>query len=111
MPRFCWFDLAEAGCEIRPITVIFVHTIGRVLVQHERTTGLNLSLEDSVPEFLGLNGLTTAALPLIPFVQLLELVTPDLMQAGGFVRAEQSPLAVRLDTLHATIDVSIGTMK
>ena len=55
--------------------------------------------------------LLSLAFPLVPLVQLLELFTPNLSEARGFVRAEQSPLAVRLDTLHATIDVSIGTMK
>ena len=78
-------------------------TVRSILVQHERCTRLDLSLENRIPELLGLDRLPTTALLLVALIELLELLTPDFSETRCLIGTEQRPLAVSLDALHATI--------
>src|SRR3954452_21610484 len=85
VPRLLWLDLAEGNrgdrgggggqrcerflaCALNSPQL----TIRRILVQHERTTGLRLRLEDGIPELLRLDHLLELSLTLVRLVQLVE---------------------------------------
>ena len=72
-----------------------------VLVHHERTSSLDLSFKDSIPELLSRDSLASTAFLLITLIQSLELVAVDLMETRGLIRAEERPFTVSLDALHA----------
>lgn len=76
-------------------------TVRRVLIEHVGCARLNLGLEDRVPKLLSRQGLARAAFFLVFLVQRLELLAVHLVQPGCLVRAEQRPVPVRLDALHA----------
>ena len=76
-------------------------TIGRVLVQHEWPTSLDLSLNDSVPQLLRFDGLPGSALLFVLLEELFKLLTPVFMQARSLVRAEERPVTVSFYSLHA----------
>ena len=65
-----------------------VRTITSVLVEHEGIAGLDLSVEDSIPQFVSIDRPPSPALAFISLVELLELVTPNLMKARRLVGAE-----------------------
>ena len=100
--ELCWFDLAAMIVRIFRMKTIDRLTISSILVKHEGSTSLNLGFENSIPELLGIDGLATATLTLIFLVELLKLITPDLVEARCFIRTEQRPLSVSLDTFHAS---------
>ena len=77
--------------------------VARVFEEHVRVAGFNLRLEDGEPELLRLDRLLTLALGLVLGVQRFELLAPAIGEAGGFVGAEQGPLAVGLDAFHEQI--------
>ena len=64
-------------------------TVAGVLVQHEWSSGLNLSGQDGVPQFLSLDGFAGTTFPLILLVEFFEFLSPDFMEARGFVGTEQ----------------------
>jgi hypothetical protein len=72
-----------------------------VLVGHEWSSSFDLSLEDSIPEFLSRDSLASAALPLVSHVQLFEFNSINFMHVWCLIRAEQGPFAVLLNTFHA----------
>ena len=76
-------------------------TIGVVLVDHEGSSSLDLRLEDGVPELLGLDRLASTTFLLVSLIELFELFAVHLVKVWGFVRAEQRPVTVGLNTLHA----------
>lgn len=78
-------------------------TISGVLVKHERTTGLDLGLQDSVPELLSLDSLPCTTFALVLLVEGLELLAPDLMETRCFVGAEEGPFATGFNSLHEQI--------
>jgi hypothetical protein len=73
-----------------------------ILVDHEGTTSLNLGFHDSIPEFLGRDGLASATFFLVTLVESFEFGTVDLVEVGSLIRAKQRPVTIGLDTLHAT---------
>ncbi|KAH0357813.1 hypothetical protein KCU83_g235, partial [Aureobasidium melanogenum] len=77
--------------------------VASILVQHERVTSLGLSLEDSVPQLLGTDGIATTAFALVLLVQSLELFAVNVGQTRTFSGAHQGPGGVLLDTLHEEI--------
>ena len=101
VPRFCWLDFPVT--RIRTIDVYdwAELTVGCVLVQHERSTSLDLGLENSVPQLLRLDGLPGATFAFVLLVESLELFSPHLVQTRRLVGTEERPLATRFDTLHA----------
>lgn len=52
---------------------------------------------------MGLDGSLSTAFIFVSLEQRLELFAPALMKTGGFVGAEKSPIAVRLDALHEQV--------
>lgn len=81
-------------------------TVGVVLVAHERSTCLNLRLQNCIPEFLRGNRLAGTALTLITLKQLLKFGAVGLMQIRSFIGREERPVSVGLDTLHAAANIS-----
>ena len=82
--------------------------VGRVLVEHVGRAGLDLRLDDGGPELLGLDGLATASLRLVLFVQVLELLAPRVRQARALVRAHESPVLVALHAAHEQVGYPEG---
>mmetsp|Transcript_13701 Transcript_13701/g.29658 ORF Transcript_13701/g.29658 Transcript_13701/m.29658 type:complete len:291 (+) Transcript_13701:1024-1896(+) len=77
--------------------------VGRILVQHVRRARLDLRVKDCEPERLRGHRSLRAPFFLIPLVQLLELFAPHVTHTGRLVRAEEAPLAIRLDTPHEEV--------
>lgn len=78
-------------------------TVGGILVQHERSTRLGLSVQDGIPKLLRLDRLLALALALVLLVQVVKLLAVDIGQAGALVGAHQGPLAVGFDTTHEEV--------
>ena len=76
-------------------------TIGSVFVQHERASGLDLGLQDGIPELLRFDRLPCSSLLFVPFVELLEFFAPNLVLIRSFSGAEERPVAISLYSLHA----------
>jgi len=79
-----------------------------ILVNHEGSTSLDLSLNDCIPKLLSRNGLAGSSFLLILLVESIELVTIDIDKTRCLAGTEQGPLAIGLDTLHAEEHVSNG---
>ena len=77
--------------------------VAGVLVEHVGGPGLNLALDDAVPQLLGLHLPPGSPLPLVLLVESLELLSPDFVEAGALVRTHQRPLPVSLDSLHEEV--------
>ena len=82
-------------------------TVARVFVQHEGIAGLNLSVEDSVPQLVSINCPAGSAFTLVALIELFKLFTPDFVLTRGLVRAEQRPLPISFDTLHAAAKLAL----
>lgn len=63
-------------------------TVCSILVAHERPTGLDLGIHNSIPQLLGGHGLTTTTLLLVLLIERLELVPVNFMQTGSLIRRE-----------------------
>mmetsp|Transcript_43278 Transcript_43278/g.109704 ORF Transcript_43278/g.109704 Transcript_43278/m.109704 type:complete len:430 (-) Transcript_43278:280-1569(-) len=94
-------DRAEVLLVRLPVTV--------VLVEHVRSTGLHLRLQNAEPQLLGLHILDPLAVGLQLDVLFLELLAPKVHETdarlgvNGLVRAEQGPLPVVFDPLHEEV--------
>lgn len=64
---------------------------------------LDLRLEDRKPQLLRLDDLLGPPFLLVPLVQLVELLPPDLGQPGGLRGAEQRPVGAGLDAAHEEV--------
>ena len=76
-------------------------TICVVLVSHKGSSSLYLRLQDSIPQLLSGNSLASTTFFLVLFIQRLKFLAVNFMHARSLIRAEQRPLCVGLDTLHA----------
>lgn len=76
-------------------------TIGSVFIEHERTASLHLRIQYSVPQHLCFDSLPRSSLGFILRKECLELFSPYVMEARSFIRAEQRPVLISLDSLHA----------
>jgi len=70
----------------------------RALDQVPTTDTFDLSLEDSIPEFLSRNSLASVAFLLNTTLRILH---DDFMHIWCLVRAEQGPFAILFETFHA----------
>ena len=68
-----------------------------------RCPRFDLRVEDGEPELLRLDRLARLPLRLVLLVERLELGAPRVVEPGALVRAEERPLAVRLDALHEEV--------
>src|ERR1700678_4490622 len=75
--------------------------VGMILVNHERTSSLNLTFKDGIPELLSRNHFACMAFLFILLVQCFKLLAMNFVQIGCFIRAEQRPFAISFDPLHA----------
>jgi hypothetical protein len=94
---------AQVGASDGTEVLLVALAVASILVEHEGVSGLGLGLEDGIPELLGLDRLTTLALPLILLVQSLELLTIAVGKTGTLVGAHEGPFTVLFDTLHEKI--------
>jgi len=77
-------------------------TIGRVFVDHEWTTSLDLGLEDGIPQLLSLNCSLCSSLLLIPREERFEFGIVSLIETRCFRRTEQRPIPITLHSSHAS---------
>ena len=77
--------------------------VGRILVQQIGCAGLDLAVEDALPEFAGLDLLAPPPLPLVALIEVLEGRAPDVGEARGLGGAKERPRLVRLDPLHEEV--------
>merc|ERR1719234_1807752 len=94
---------AKVGTLDGPQVLLVALSVARVLVEHVGSSCLNLRLNNGIPQLLCFDGLLGPALLLIPGVELLKLISPDLVQARAFVGTHERPLTVFLNTLHEEI--------
>lgn len=94
---------AQVGAADGTQVLLVALAVAVILVEHEGVTSLGLSLEDGIPELLGLHGLTTLAGLLILLVQSLELLTVAVGKTGTLVGTHEGPVTVLLNTLHEEI--------
>merc|ERR1719234_1894906 len=94
---------AKVGTLDGPQVLLVALSVARVLVEHVRSSGFNLRLNNGVPQLLCFDGLLGPPLLLIPGVKLLELISPDLVQARAFMGTHERPLTVFLNSLHEEI--------
>jgi hypothetical protein len=77
-------------------------TVGVILVANKGTTGLDLRLQDGIPELLSRDLLALTVLRFVLQVQSLKLGTVDFMKTWSLIGAKEGPLFAGLDTTHAT---------
>lgn len=74
--------------------------VAMILEHHVGCSSFNLTLNDSLPKLLGLDGLRASTFLFISGIELFKLFTVALMQAWCTVWAEEGPVTVFLDSLH-----------
>ena len=74
-----------------------------VLVQHVGGSSFDLRIDDSLPELLRLDGLSSFALGLVLGVEFLESFAVAFIKSLGFVGTEEGPVQVVSDSLHEKI--------
>ena len=74
-----------------------------VLEEHVRGSGLDLGVEDSEPELLGLDGTPSLALFLVLLVECLVFGAVGVGEVGALVWAHEGPVTVALDALHEDV--------
>jgi hypothetical protein len=94
---------AQVGASDGTKVLLVALAVAVILVEHERVSGLSLSLENGVPKLLSLDRLATLTLSLVLLVQSLELLAIAVSKTRALVGAHESPFAVLLDTLHEKI--------
>ncbi len=99
--------LNNLGTEVRRLDGTQVLLIGLavagVLVEHVRSSGLDLGIQNGKPQLLRIDRFASLALGLVFFVEFLELLSVALGEAGALVGAHESPLSVGLDALHEQV--------
>mmetsp|Transcript_989 Transcript_989/g.1567 ORF Transcript_989/g.1567 Transcript_989/m.1567 type:complete len:407 (+) Transcript_989:1659-2879(+) len=86
-----------------PQVLLVALAVAGVLVQDVRVASLDLSLQHCKPQLLSTDCTLGTALTLVPCVQLIELLSPAVGQAGCLVGAEHAPVFVGLHSLHEQI--------
>lgn len=71
-----------------------------VLVQHVRSTCFNLAINDSFPQFMCLDDLSSLSLIFVRLIELLKLLSMALVKSLGLIGAEKSPITIVSDSLH-----------
>ena len=78
-------------------------TIATILVQHVRSSCLDLGVNNGLPELSGLEGASSLSLSLIALVKGVELLAPTVWQSRTFIGTHQSPLLVVDDSAHEQV--------
>jgi hypothetical protein len=112
---------AKIGAANSSQVLLVALLVAGILVKHEGVASLGLSLKNSIPKLLGLDGLTATAFFLVSisqsahtqmtgghggnslFIKSIKLVAVNICQARGFIGTEQSPVTVGLNSLHEQI--------
>lgn len=94
---------AEVGALDRTEVLLVGLVVAVVFVEHVGCTGLDLGINDLVPQPDSLNCLSAFARLLVTLVELFELGTVAFEEAGALVRAHESPITVGLDSFHEEI--------
>merc|ERR1719180_715716 len=97
--NFC----AKVGTLDGPQVLLVAPSVASVLVEHVRSSSFNLRLNDGIPQLLCFDGLLGSPLLLVPNVELLKLISPDLVQARAFMGTHERPLTVFFNPLHEEI--------
>ena len=77
--------------------------VARVLVEHVRGTGLDLRLENLLPEVLSTDALASTPFRFILLVERFKLVAVSVMEPRHVIRAEQAPHSIGFDTFHEQV--------
>ena len=65
--------------------------VAGVLVQHVRSTGLNLGFQNLLPQLAGFDGLAALSFGLVAVVECLKLGSVGVKKTGAFVGAHEGP--------------------
>lgn len=85
----------------RPIACdTLVLTIRGILVEHERSTGFDLGIQDGEPKLLCLDDLSELAFTFILFVEFVESLAVNVGQSRALVGTHQRPVSIGLYTSH-----------
>ena len=77
--------------------------VGRILVQHVRSSRLDLGIQNGEPKLLGWNGLAGLAFCFVFGVQVLEFLSVDIGESRCLVGAKERPGSRFLDAFHEQI--------
>mmetsp|Transcript_5519 Transcript_5519/g.9404 ORF Transcript_5519/g.9404 Transcript_5519/m.9404 type:complete len:237 (-) Transcript_5519:794-1504(-) len=107
--------LHDLGAEVGTLDgaqVLLVRlAVAGVLVDHVGRAGLDLGVDDGVPEHLGLDGPPSPAVSLVLLIEPLELLAPAVGESGALVGTHEGPIAVGLDSLHEQVGDPEGVEK
>mmetsp|Transcript_75449 Transcript_75449/g.211527 ORF Transcript_75449/g.211527 Transcript_75449/m.211527 type:complete len:231 (+) Transcript_75449:938-1630(+) len=94
---------AQVTASNRSQVLLVALGVGRVLVEHVRSSGFDLRVQNGKPQLLGLDSLSTLSFPFITLVQFDKLLSMAIGESGTFIGAHQRPGTVGLDTLHEQV--------
>mmetsp|Transcript_10323 Transcript_10323/g.17553 ORF Transcript_10323/g.17553 Transcript_10323/m.17553 type:complete len:254 (+) Transcript_10323:1928-2689(+) len=69
-------------------------SVAVIFVEHVRSSGLYLGVQDGKPKLLSLDGLTSLALTLVLLVEGFEFITPAVGKSLALIGAHQGPIAI-----------------